>query len=190
MRPSYAVRSAVDPVNVVDQIQEDTVEALLDSVRHFLDAEDTRSQSFMARASGLAGFAGLIVSVSGIVGRELFRHEWGSGFSESLATTSFVIGVASLFATLASAVFGVLWPRAFDTISMDEIRRYPLREMIYQPKVVVQGRTLRGPVEALASERDRNSRKASWLKWAYGFLVVALALVALAALTLGVDEAS
>jgi hypothetical protein len=144
----------------------------------------------MARAGGLAGFAGLIVSVSGILGREIFRHEWSSQLGRFIALITFAAAVVGLFGTVATAVFGVLWPRSFDTISMEEIRRYPYPEFVYERKVMIQGRTLRGLIEALASERDRNSRKAVALKWAYALLVVALALVAISAFTLGIDEAT
>jgi hypothetical protein len=74
-------------------------------------------------------------------------------------------------------ILGILWPRPYDTIAMKEIERYPYPEFVTQPKAMIQGRTMHGLITALASERARNARKVYWLKWAYGLLIVGLALV-------------
>jgi hypothetical protein len=170
------------------ELREDTVEALLENVKGFLAAEDARAQSFISRGSGLAAFAGLIVSLSALLGRELIVGGIG-GRLEVVAVAMYGLALGALVATVGAVVFGVLWPRAYDTIAMDEIERYPLPEFVYERRVMVQGRTLRGLVVALASERRRNSKKATWLKFAYLSLTAALVMAAGAAATLGLDEA-
>jgi hypothetical protein len=55
---------------------------------------------------------------------------------------------------------------------------------VFERKVMVQGRTLRGLIRVLASERRRNARKAVALKWAYGFLMAGLILVSGAVVTI------
>jgi hypothetical protein len=177
------VSSVPDP-----ELREETVDALLENVRRFLEAEDRRSESFIGRASGLAAFAGLIVSLSAFIGRDLLISGIG-GWLEGSALVLYGFALVALIATIASVVAGVLWPRSVDTIALEEIERYPFPEFVYQRKVMVQGRTMRGLIVALTSERSRNDRKARWLKVAYAFLTTALFLVAVASATLGVDAA-
>jgi hypothetical protein len=57
------------------ELQDDTVDALVDTVRELLTSEDGRTQSLLGRGSGLAGFAGLIVSLSGLIAREVVAHD-------------------------------------------------------------------------------------------------------------------
>lgn len=49
--------------------REDTVDALLETVRELLRAEEARATSLNTRGSGLAGFVGLIVSLSASLGQ-------------------------------------------------------------------------------------------------------------------------
>lgn len=71
---------------------------------------------------------------------------------------------------------------------MEEIQRYPYPEFVHERRVMVQGRTMRGLIEALASERDRNAAKAKRLKIAYFSMMTGLALVAMSALMLIMSE--
>jgi hypothetical protein len=173
---------------VEPELREDTVDALLDNVRRFLDAEDRRSESIIGRASGVAAFAGLIVSLSAFISRDLLTGSI-DGWLESSALVLYGFALVALIATIASVVAGVLWPRSFDTIAIEEIERYPLPEFVSEAKVMIQGRTMLGLIVALTSERSRNDGRAKWLKLAYALLTAALILVAAASATLGVDAA-
>jgi hypothetical protein len=186
-----AVRVVGDSDHVTEahqQIQADTVDALMETVRDFLHAEDSRGQSLIGRGSGLAGFAGLIVSLSGLIARDLFDRS-SSGTASSVAGVVLVVALIALVGTIAVVVFGLLWPRSYDTIAMEEIERYPLQEFVFERRAMVQGRTMRGLIEALASERSRNAAKAKALKLAYLLLGAGLALVALSASILILSEA-
>jgi len=168
---------------VPNELRPDTVEALLETVRDFLRAEDDRGQGLITRGSGVATFAGLIVSVLGVLGRQILDQPVDSTAKEA-AALAFISAFTLLILTVAIALWGLLWPRSYDTISMEEIERYPYPEFVFADRVMVQGRTMRGLIEGLASERKRNARKAFWLKWAYSTLSLGLVSVAVAALIL------
>jgi len=48
----------------IPEINEETVETLVENVREMLKDEDAREQGFNVRAGGLAGFLGLTVSAA------------------------------------------------------------------------------------------------------------------------------
>lgn len=180
------------PPSVDVRIQADTVDALVESVRALLRDEDAREQSFTARGVGLSGFAGLIISLAGAVSAALVGPVTGSHASPPLAApwkwivVGLIIGsLLLLLATVAVVVLGVLLPREFASFSMAEVERYPRPEFVHQPRVMVQGRTLRGLVTALASERKKNARKAYRLRRAYQLLLEGLAGVTVLAIILG-----
>jgi hypothetical protein len=182
MNESSSSGAASAPGNV----RADTVDALLETVRDFLKAEDSRTQSLVGRGSGLAGFSGLVVSLSGLIARDLIgtsSETWVRYVASAFLGAALVL----LVATIVVVVLGILWPRSYDTIAMEEIERYPYPEFVCEEKVMIQGRTMRGLVTALASERKRNARKARWLKWAYGLLMVGLISVSAAVGTLVVE---
>lgn len=172
-----------------NDLRSDTVEALLDTVRDFLRAEDERGQGLITRGSGVATFAGLIVSVLGVLGTQILDQPVDSTAKEAAALT-FIAAFTLLILTVAIALWGLLWPRSYDTISMEEIARYPYPEFVFAERVMVQGRTMRGLIEGLASERKRNARKAFWLKWAYSTLSLGLVAVAVSALILTAEGAN
>lgn len=170
-------------------IHADTVEALVDTVRALLRDEDAREQSVTGRAVGLSGFAGLVLSLAGPVTASAVKLQTLPGQWKDAVLGLIAFSLAALLATVVSAIFGVLRPREFATIAMSEVHRYPLPEYIEQPRVMVQGTTLRGLVDALATERSKNSRKARALGLSYVFLASGLAGVSALAGMLGFHSA-
>ena len=168
------------------QIKPDTVDALVETVRQFLQAEDTREQSFNTRAGGLAAFVGIIVSVTTAAGK-LALDEQPSPCATTFAAIAFAVAMIALLVTLVLAVVKVLIPQESAAISMETIERYPNWEYIAKDKAMVQGEILHGLIAALAKDRQRNSSKATWLRRAYiALLVGVVALIAFGAI-LAVD---
>lgn len=170
-------------------IEADTVEALVDTVRALLRDEDAREQSVTGRAVGLSGFSGLVLSLAGLVSAAsstsaTLCRPWKGTFAALL-----VISLVALLGTVFTAIFGVLRPKEFATIAMSEVERYPLLEYVTRPRVMVQGTTLRGLIDALVTERHKNSAKADALERAYLFLVVGLVGVSALAFILGFHAA-
>ena len=68
---------ASTPPAADSEIQPETVEVLLATVKGLVDAENTRSESFNSRGSGVAGFAGIVVSVSAAAGPKVLSKDVG-----------------------------------------------------------------------------------------------------------------
>lgn len=182
---SWRPSEATPILEPVAEINKDTVEALLDEVRDLLEAEDKRAQSLNARGSGLAAFVGLIVSLVGTVGRAPT-----SDLSECVRVPLAGLFIAAVVLLLLSfgAVLKVLLPSTGLTVKFDEVERYPTLGYVTQPKVMAQGRRMRGLVKALAKERDRNEEKARWLKWSYNLLGLGLLCVGAGGVILVADR--
>jgi hypothetical protein len=156
---------------------EATVDALVETVRDLLGSEEARATGLNTRGSGLAGFVGLIVSITVGFGQRALAVKVADAWKITAAAL-FVLALVILVATVAATVLRVLLPQSYRSIATAEVRRYATRALVSQPKVMVQGRVLRGLIEALATERLRNDAKAIWLRRSYIALVVGLALAA------------
>jgi hypothetical protein len=166
-------------------INDETVEALLEEVKDLLDDEDRRSQSFIARGSGLAGFVGLIVALVGLVGQPGVHLPTPAKLALAVL---FVLGIVFLVGAVAFVLAGVLLPSPGKAVSTWEVKRYPTHPFISEEKVMAQGRRLRGLVNALAIERDRNERKGRWLTSGYVLLGAGILCISGDALILGLHE--
>ena len=164
------------------------VDGLVETVRDLLAAEDSRDQSFNARGVGLAGFVGIIVSLTTTVGRDALQVELTSGWRIACITL-FGGALLLLLATVVVVVRGVLTPKDTKQLGLGEVERYPLPEFIYRPKVMNQGRTLVGLVETLGVERQNAKAKARSLRIAYRTLTAGLVCIALLGFILGLTDA-
>lgn len=168
------------------QISEESVGALLETVRGFLKDEDGREQGLNTRAGGLAGFVGIIVSITTAAGK-LAVDEDPSCTATVLGAIAFVVAIGALLTSLIIAVTKILVPQEGAAISMETIERYPTWEYISKDKVMVEGELLRGVITALAKDRQRNSSKATWLRRAYTALLVGVAGLAAFGAILAID---
>lgn len=168
------------------EINEETVETLVENVREMLKDEDAREQGFNVRAGGLAGFLGLTVSAA-IAVAKLGLDTPLSGVAIVCAAISLAVSFGALLTSLALAVVKVLLPQESAAIAMSTIEKYPNWEYIAQQKVMVQGEILHGLIAALAKDRERNSSKATWLRRAYVALLVGVASMIVFAAILGIE---
>lgn len=167
-------------------IDAETVETLVENVRDMIKAEDAREQGFNVRAGGLAGFLGLTVSAAVAVAK-VGLDEPLSGVATVCAAISLTVAFAALLTSLAVAVVKILLPQESAAIAMSTIEKYPTWEYISRSKVMVQGETLHGLIGALAKDRERNSSKATWLRWAYVALLVGVVFLLVFACILGIE---
>jgi hypothetical protein len=164
------------------------VDVMVDTVRGLLGAEESRDQSFNGRGVGLAGFVGIIVSLTTTLGRDALKEDLVPGW-KVVCLTLFGSALVLLLMTVVVVVRGVLAPRETAHLAYDEVAEYPLPKNVYQPKVMTQGRTLRGLVEVLGVERARGARKARSLHVAYGTLIASLVCIAALGFILGLSDA-
>lgn len=167
---------------------EANVDALLEAVRLLLAEEDSRDQSFNTRGVGLAGFVGIVISLSATLGREALSASWGAPWKE-IAVALFGVVLVSLIGSAVCVVRGVLQPREAASLSMGDVEKFALPEYVYRPKVINQGIIMRGLIDALAIERSRAGRKASGLRWGYRLLLGGLASISILGFLLGLHDA-
>lgn len=147
-----------------------TVSTLLATVRDLLHAEQAREQSLLSRASSLAGFAGLLIPVSIAGGAGIFSLKLGVSWQDA-AFSILAIGLLALGTTIGLAVIGVNHPREAVGIAIAEVEQYPSFAFVSQQPAFVEGRTMRGLIEVLATERKRNNSRATSLRRANLFFM-------------------
>ena len=168
------------------EINRDTVDALVDAVRDFLSAEDAREQSFNTRAGGLAGFIGIIVSISAAAGKVALDKN-SSCLATILGGVAFGVAMIALVVSLVVTITKILIPQESAAIDMSTIERYPNWEYVGKEKEMVQGEILHGLIAALAKDRQRNSLKAKALRCAYIALLVGIGALAVFGGILAID---
>jgi hypothetical protein len=131
--PEIAKSVPSPPAQLLDPKTEATVDALLETVRHLLDEENSRDQSFNTRGVGLAGFVGIVVSLSTTLGHDALAADWGAPWKE-IAVGLFAGALASLVGSVVVVVLRVLRPREAASLGIAEVEKYPLPEYIYAPR--------------------------------------------------------
>lgn len=166
----------------------ETVEAVLELTWKLLDDERDRDLSFIARAVGISGFAGIIGTLAVAVSRDVLGAQLLEPW-KTVAAIIFLVAMVALGITVVIVVLGVLRPRESLSLGAEEIRRFPTWEFVGADKALVQGRALLGLTRALLRQRARNDSKAKALKWAYRSLLVGLLAIVALGLTLGLRYA-
>jgi hypothetical protein len=185
--PTAVLGDLPDPRLALSETAEN-VEALLGELRELLAAEESRDQSFNARGVGLAGFVGIIVSLSTTLGRDALRADLADAW-QVVATALFGAALVLLLASVIVVVLGVLGPKQSAHLSYAEVSRYASPERIYQHKVMSQGRSMQWHIGVLGIERERAGKKARWLRWGYGTLIGGLVCIASLGFILGLNDA-
>ena len=166
------------------ELQADTVDALVETTWGLIEDEIGVGQALETRASALAGFAGVILTLAGAVGSVEGASRQPHG-AKIVIVISFGLGLALLVATILVSVLLVLRPRPVEKLAMQEVARYPTHEFVYRDKVEIQGRTLRGLVTSLASLRDASDVMGRRLRWAYLVFAAGLICIAVESFVLG-----
>jgi hypothetical protein len=150
----------------------ETVQALLETTWRVVDAEAARREGLNRKASSLATFAALILSVTSTLGARFLER-----LDETWALALFLASLASLVTTIALALF-ILLPRGRATLGLGYLERFPSWSEVTKAPEQVRGETMSGLVATLRSLRRQNERDARFLFAAFLFLFVGLALVA------------
>jgi hypothetical protein len=157
----------------------ETVAALLDITWRMSSFEANRTESLDRKASTLAGFASLVLSLVTTLGRSFVER-----FPGSWAVALFLAGIFFLVLAIAVSIVALL-PKERETLTMGHLERFPLWSTILEPPEVAQGETMRGLIKAIAGERTRNDAKGRQVRWAFQLLVVGLLCVNVEAAILG-----
>lgn len=174
------------PTTIDVRIRTDTVDALLETVRDLLRAEDSRAASLTSRGTSVAGFVGILVSVATGFARTLASDVPRlSGWERDWALRALIGGLVLLSIAGVVAVLGVVLPASGWGIATEEVQAYDQPDFVFAAVVLVKGRVLRGLIDTLASERSRNERKATALKSALIALVLGVLCLAVEAAIIG-----
>jgi hypothetical protein len=161
----------------------ETVEALLTTTWALLAEERARREGLHSRASGLTGFAGIILSLVSVAGIE--KSAEFADAEKVFVATMYGLGLVLLTGATGIAVLFILMPRVYLSLSPEEVARYPLTESVVEEKMRFQGRTLRGLADIFRSQHERNNTMAAWMGRAYALLAAGLACVAIDAAIIG-----
>jgi hypothetical protein len=170
-----------------DEPNAESVAALVETLRKFLDVEDAHEQSVNTRAGGVVVFGGVVLSLVVSIARTILGKDLPDGWDEATLVL-FVMAIVSLLTAVTLTLFYVLVPRQSASIAMDEIKRYGELETLRQPPIEINGVLLEGLIRLLAIDRERVSRKTTWLARAYRALVLGLFAVAALGLILAAEE--
>jgi hypothetical protein len=145
-------------VAVQAQINDQTVSVLLDSVRSLLSEEEDRANSLSVRAGGITGFAGIILTLTGVAAKS--GHTLEGSLRGAVAAMS-VGALVFLALAVVVAVFGVLVPSSAVSISTAELERFPTWAFITQPPAMVQGKSCVGSSRHSVTS-GRRTRRRPW----------------------------
>jgi hypothetical protein len=167
---SYSLVMAADDRDPLAGVNAETVDALLRAVQRFEDAEERRGESLNARASGVSGFVGLIISVSVTLAN--FEAAPVQGRAGHATMALLLAAVIAFLVGMWMVIFKVLRPAPAFVIHEDEAAKYPTYPWVRKRPVEVQGYLVRAGAKVLKKERDRNKSKATWLNRAYAVLLI------------------
>ena len=149
--------------------------ALLDITWRTVDAESARREGINGKASSLASFAAVVLSLTATLGREFLRLE--DGWQLALYTLSLL----SLVAALGVAVWALL-PQKRQVFGAAYLASFPEWSQIVKAPELVQGEAMRGLLAGLKTDRELNHRNAQRVFAGFVLLGAGLLAVALEAL--------
>jgi hypothetical protein len=167
---------------IAPEINPHTVEALLDTTWRMADGEADRTDGLDRKASSVATFSSLVLSLTATLGGRLLE-----AFSNAWAFGVYVLGLVALIGSVGCAV-RALFPKEHNTLAMAYLERFPKWLEIRKPPEQVRGETMGGLVEGIARERRINEAKAHSVRWAFGLLLIGLGFVVIEAAILGAQE--
>lgn len=168
---------------IAPELNPQTVEALLDTTWRMADGEADRTDGLDRKASSVATFSSLVLSLTATLGGRLLEAS-GAAWTFGL----YVFGLVALIASLACAVRALL-PKEHIALGMAYLERFPKWSEIRKAPEQVGGETMRGVLQTIARERRINEAKARSVRWAFGLLLIGLGFVAIEASILGAREA-
>jgi hypothetical protein len=153
----------------------ETVEALLDTTWRLAAAEQARRESVNQKASSLATFSALILSLTATLGARLL-----DGGDDWWALLLYLSSLAMLVGAVALAIF-VLLPRPHLALATAYLERLPRYSEVSKPPEQVRGETMKGLTLSIKTQRKLNDRNAILVFAAYLLLFGGLGLVSIEA---------
>jgi hypothetical protein len=154
-----------------------TVAILLDTTWRVVEAEQTRRECIERKASALATFTSLALSLTATLGARFLRlDDWW--------VLAVFLGALAALAGSGALALSVLLPRRGLTLGTAYLERFPSWTEIGKPPAQVQGETMRGLVATIGSTRALNARTARTVFAAFVLLFLGLVFVTAQAVAL------
>ena len=160
-----------------------TPQLLLEQARDYARAENERANSLQIRTTAIVAAAGVILSLSITVGKDLFTHQ----VDKSLFHLLFVATLALLF---ISALLGVsvLWPPASYAASVEEVEDYLSDSTLDEGERETATALISSLHFELAETRASNDKKSRLLGLALVMLVIGALGASVLGATLGLTD--
>jgi hypothetical protein len=171
------------PPEVAPQLNPATVAALLDITWRTVEAESARREGINGKASALASFAAVVLSLTATLGGEFARLE------DSLQLALYLVSLAALVGSLAVAVWTLL-PQKRQVFGTSYLVRFPEWSQIVKTPEEVQGEAMTGLIMSLERDRELNHRNAQRVFSGFILLAVGLCAVALQAVLAAISEST
>jgi hypothetical protein len=175
---------AGDPAPDAPAANPEGVAALLAIATDAVEDERERGRALDTKCASLAGFTGLILSITAALTPALVDHKLGT-VGKPLAETTFGLAILFLLAAVLLAIEGVLMPQKYRSMGTAQVANFSLPNIQAQEAVWVH-RSMLGALSAiLAQDRPVNNCKAKLTKWvgrclAIGFIAVSVDAVIIA----------
>ena len=189
MQTEATVESQVSPdveppaAEPVGRLNPATVAVLLDITWRTVDAESARREGINGKASSLASFAAVVLSLTATLGREFLDLE------DTWQLVLYTVSLLALVAALAVAVWALL-PQKRQVFGASYLARFPEWSQISKAPELVQGEAMRGLLAGLESDRELNHRNARRVFVGFVLLAVGLFAVAVEAMIAAIDGAT
>lgn len=159
----------------------ETVSVLLDTAWRLAAAEQTRREGLERKASSVATFASVVVSLTAALGVKLanIAGTWGP------IVYAFALGL--LLASVGSSLW-VLLPRPYVSFGNEYVEALGKRPRVTAPPDQVQGEAVNGLSATILSARKINDRNATRVFVALVFLSLGLCLLAIEAAALAAQS--
>jgi hypothetical protein len=160
------------------------VAALLAIATDAVEDERERGRQLDNKCASLAGFTGLILSITGVLTPALVNPKLGH-VGQPVAEVAFAAGILSLLAAVLLAVEGVLMPQKYRSMGAAQVANFGLRSVQSHNALWVHQSMLGALSAILAQDRPVNNCKAKLTRWvarclAVGFTAVAIDAVIIA----------
>jgi hypothetical protein len=166
------------------ELNGETVEVLLDEVRRMLDDEDRRGESLNTRGAAVAGFLGIVIALAGTVEGATVTS---GGEYHAVAAGCAGAALLALLVSVGLIGWGVLLPSGASAIAMADVKKFSTLAFVTRGPTDVRGYLLNGAIGVLTRDRERNNRKARWLRQGYLGMGGGLFLVSLAGIVLAIQ---
>ncbi len=163
------------------------VAALLAIATDAVEDERERGRQLDSKCASLAGFTGLILSITGVLTPALANSKLGAA-GQPAAEVAFAVGMLSLLAAVLLAVEGVLMPQKYRSMGAAQVAKFGLRSVQAHDALWVHQSMLGALNDILAQDRPVNNCKAKLTRWVARCLATGFAAVAVDAVIIAIQK--